>query len=119
MASIKIVGCNIFWIFHYSLTLPCMMSLMVRVTLGLASTGRPESMEAELAITMYETGDDLSCGGSCWLVAASQAAETHYKEVKVVTGGQGEAGDLAAGQVGDQEIRRYDRERGVRQEVRG
>ena len=66
-----------------------------------------------------ETGDDLSCGGSCWLVAASQAAETHYKEVKVVTGGQGEAGDLAAGQVGDQEIRRYDRERGVRQEVRG
>ena len=39
---------------------------------------------------------------------------THYKEVKVVTGGSGEAGDLSAGQVGDQEIRRYDRERGVR-----
>ena len=31
------------------LTLPCMMSLMVSVTLGLASTGRL-SMEAELAI---------------------------------------------------------------------
>ena len=39
---------------------------------------------------------------------------THYKEVKVVTGGSGEAGDLSGGQVGDQEIRRYDRERGVR-----
>ena len=48
----KIAGGNKFWIFHYSLTLPCMMSLMVRVTLGLASTGRPESMEAELAITI-------------------------------------------------------------------
>jgi len=44
---------------------------------------------------------------------------THYKEVKVVTGGSGEAGDLSAGQVGDQVIRRYDRERGVRREVRG
>ncbi len=39
------------------------------------------------------------------MVAASQEA-THYKEVKVVTGGSGEAGDLSAGQVGDQEIRR-------------
>ena len=37
----------------------------------------------------------------------------------MVTGGSGEAGDLSAGQVGDQVIRRYDRERGVRREVRG
>ena len=36
---------------------------------------------------------------------ASQEAETHYKEVKVVTGGQGEAGDLRpGGRSGDQEI---------------
>ena len=41
---------------------------------------------------------------------------THYKEVKVVTGEAGEAGDLSGGQVGDQEIRRYDREGG---EARG
>jgi len=49
-----------------------------------------------------------------WLSLSQQV--THYKEVKVVTGGSGEAGDLSGGQVGDQEIRRYDREGG---EARG